>query len=140
MTLRQFFLEYLWPLDTYSISTSTANRQGIDLNEDVPDSERREVSTNGVGLHLQIQLRSNLQTYVRRWFMVSVGLFAMAWASSLVLTMLGSLAAMVGVGLLGVRHYVDRKDTAGKTSDAVYRRFRKSASDESAGIHSNNLH
>ena len=149
MTLRQFFMEYLWPMDTYSVSRSTEDMQDIDLKKDTSaeriekanaaaDTAKRQIYDHGVRLQMQLQLRPNLQTYVRRWFMLSVGLFALAWASSLVLTLLGSLAAMMGLGLLGIRHYVERRDAADKTSDA-YGTFR-TPTDDGAEIHRSNLH
>lgn len=124
MTLRRFFLDYLWPLDTYSVSRTMAGmghkqfekQDSGEISEEAAAGSREmrtaKKSTKNIRLSLQIQLRSDIRVYARRWFALSLILFAMAWASSFILTMLGCLAGGIGFALLGVRHYIEDDRTA----------------------------
>lgn len=109
MTLRQFFLDYLWPLDTCSVSRSVAKTR----------SQVQPASSKSVRLNLRLELRSDLQVYARRWLMLSLGLFALAWASSFVLTVLGFGAGLIGLGLFSTRRYLERKESEDSAGDAL---------------------
>lgn len=122
MTLRRFFLDYLWPLDAYSVSRTVAGKRRhpmekrengqIEEIDGASQGIQSATSAKGVRLNLQIQLRSDIRVYARRWFVLSLVLFAMAWASSFILTVLGCLAGAVGFALLGARHYMEEDRAA----------------------------
>lgn len=109
MTLRQFFLNYLWPLETCSVSRSVAKTR----------SQVQSTPAKGLRLNLRLELRSDLQVYAKRWFVLSLGLFVLAWASSFVLTVLGFGAGLVGLGLFGTRRYLNRKDAGDSAEDTL---------------------
>ena len=129
MTLWQFCLDYLNPFDSCSVAESTAGKKGklrrAAFKQDDPagiSADDTSLGSAAAGkrptelakdeqLNLNITLRPGFHVYIRRWFILCLALFVLAWAASTLLTIMACLAGLVGLVLMLLRNIINNRST-----------------------------
>jgi Flp pilus assembly protein TadB len=128
MTLWQFCLDYLNPFDSCSVAESTAGKKGklrrAAFKDDPAEMSADDTSlgsaaagkrptelAKGEQLNLNIALRPGFHVYIRRWFILCLALFVLAWAASTLLTIMACLAGLVGLVLMLLRNIINNRST-----------------------------